>query len=173
MTGKAKSPQDASQGSSIVWFRQDLRLADNPALSRALDEGDSVYCVYIHAPIEEGRWAPGGATKVWLNQSLKALQQDLEDKGGRLHIFDVGADSEFATSQAVLAATVKQTQARAIFWNRRYEPAIIERDKEIKSHFKEQGINVETFNSALLKEPWQVKTKEGKPYQVFTPFWRA
>ncbi|MBK7747470.1 MAG: deoxyribodipyrimidine photo-lyase [Candidatus Obscuribacter sp.] len=173
MTGKAKSPQDASQGSSIVWFRQDLRLADNPALSRALDEGDSVYCVYIHAPIEEGRWAPGGATKVWLNQSLKALQQDLEDKGGRLHIFDVGADSEFATSQAVLAAIVKQTQARAIFWNRRYEPAIIERDKEIKSHFKEQGINVETFNSALLKEPWQVKTKEGKPYQVFTPFWRA
>ena len=74
---------------------------------------------------------------------------------------------------SILQALAKETSAQAIYWNRRYEPAIIERDKEIKAHLKSDGLTVETFNGALLMEPWEIQTKEGRPYQVFTPFWRA
>lgn len=165
------------QGSAIFWFRQDLRLADNPALVAACKwaaekQGD-VIPVYIHAPDEEGMWPPGGATKVWLHHSLKALAGEIENLGTRLIMIAAGEAQAQPSSLSALQALAKEFGAGGIFWNRRYEPAAITRDKEIKSTLKASGLAVETFNGALLLEPWQVATKEGKPYQVFTPYWRT
>src|ERR1700733_9363108 len=73
----SEQPVNAMRPIALVWFRQDLRLADNPALTEALIRGYSVVPVYIYAPGEEGKWPPGGATKLWLHQSLKSLEGDL------------------------------------------------------------------------------------------------
>ncbi|HND66982.1 MAG TPA: deoxyribodipyrimidine photo-lyase [Candidatus Obscuribacter sp.] len=161
-----------SNNTSIFWFRQDLRLEDNPALTAAL-ASQRCYLVYIWAPEEESPWEPGGASRVFLHESLSDLERQIAAAGGRLHFFKAGRGQTFSSSLSALQAIAENCGARSIYWNRRYEPEVIRRDSEIKAALKASGLTVETFNGALLKEPWQVKTKEGKPFQVFTPFWRA
>ena len=69
---------------ALVWFRRDLRLADNPALSAALDRGYAPIPVFVHAPDEEAPWSPGAASRVWLQRSLDLLDADLRRLGSRL-----------------------------------------------------------------------------------------
>jgi deoxyribodipyrimidine photo-lyase len=151
---------------ALVWFRNDLRLADNPALQAALRAGFDPVPVYIHAPDEEGDWAPGAASDAWRHRSLRALDADLRARGSRLQ---VSRGPALATLQRLAA----QTQAEAVFWNRRYEPAIEARDATIKRALRASGLRAESHNAALLVEPWQVHTRTGDPYRVFTPFWRS
>lgn len=153
-----------SDRTTIVWFRQDLRLADNPALSEAAAQG-TVVPVYIWAPDEEKPWEPGGATRWWLHQSLTSLAKDLEDRGSQL-ILRAGSSLD------CLQKLIDETGASAIYWNRRYEPAIIKRDKQIKETLKDDDIDAQSFNGSLLFEPWEIETQKGDPYQVFTPFWK-
>ncbi len=150
----------------IVWFRQDLRLADNPAVAAALERGAPVLPVYIWSPAEEGEWPPGGASRWWLHQSLVAFDASLRSKGSRLIIRQGAALEE-------LRDIIKATGARCVFWNRRYEPAIVRRDMHLKSALSSEGIEAESFNAALLHEPWTIQNKAGRPFQVFTPFWKT
>lgn len=146
---------------SIVWFRHDLRLADNPALTAAAEVGE-VFPVYIWAPEEEGDFPYGCATRWWLHESLAALQIALN---GRL-ILRRGA------ALNCLRALIKETGAAHVFWNRRYEPYTITRDRALKTALRADGIEVRTFNSALLYEPWMVHNKQHRPFQVFTAFYK-
>ncbi len=155
----------AQSRTAIVWFRQDLRTDDNPALAAAA-KSDAVIPVYIWDPDGEGDLPPGAASRWWLHQSLVALDAELRPKGSRL-VLRRGASAD------VLRDLIRETGAEAVFWNRRYEPAVIERDQGIKSALKAQGIDAQSFNSGLLFEPWTIETKGGTPYQVFTPFWKA
>ncbi len=150
---------------ALVWFRRDLRLADNPALQAALDAGYTPIPVYVFAPDEEAPWAPGAATLAWLHQSLLSLAADLEARGSRLIIRRGG-------SQTALEDLVAATEAEAVFWNRLYDPANIARDVAIKAHFKQRGLHVQSENSSLLVEPWTISTGAETPYKVFTPFWK-
>lgn len=150
---------------SILWFRLDLRLADNPALQAALARGGPVVPVFIHAPEEEAPWQPGGASRWWLHQSLRALEEDLRQAGSRL-VIRRGPSLEFLRNLA------KEIGADAVFWNRRYEPAVIARDAKAKEALCSDGLEAESFNGALLHEPWTIQNQSGKPFQVFTPFWR-
>jgi len=150
---------------AIVWFRNDLRLADNPALLAALDEGYTPIPVVFHAPDEEGEWAPGAASRAWLHRSLQSLDADLQHLGSRLLL------RRGPVAQG-LQALVAQSGAEAVFWNRKYEPATQPRDAAIKQQLKAQGLRVESFNAALMFEPWALATQQGGPYKVFTPFWR-
>jgi deoxyribodipyrimidine photolyase len=102
-------------GATIVWFRQDLRLRDNPALHAAVATGTPVIPVYIWSPEEEGDWAPGAASRWWLHHSLAALDQDLRERGSRL-ILAHGRAAD------VLKKLAANTGATAVHWNRRYEP---------------------------------------------------
>ncbi len=151
---------------SIVWFRQDLRLDDHPALLAAVARRGAVIPLFIWSPQEEGPWAPASASRWWLHHSLTALARSLERLGSRL-ILRTG--EALATLQAVL----RETGASAVFWNRRYEPTVIARDATVKTQLRQQGVQTASFNSALLFEPWQVSTKQGGPYQVYTPFYKA
>jgi len=151
---------------ALVWFRNDLRLADNPALQAALDEGYTPIPVYIHAPDEEGNWEPGAASDAWRHRSLSALDADLRRRGSRLRLF---AGPSLPTLQILLISC----EADAVFWNRRYEPAIEQRDTVIKASLRRQGVHAESFNGSLLFEPWELRTKTAGPYKIFTPFWRA
>ncbi len=151
---------------SIVWFRQDLRLTDHPALQAAIDRGQPIIPVFIHAADEEGSWRPGEASDWWLHHSLVSLSHDLIAHGSKLTL-------RRGNSLAALKTLVAETNAGAVFWNRRYEPAAIARDKVVKAELRNAGLSIESFNGQLLFEPWEVSTKEGRPYQVFTAFWRA
>lgn len=152
----------ASSQLTIVWFRQDLRLHDNPALAAAIARGGPVVPVYILDDAGEGRWTPGGASRWWLHHSLAALDAALRERGSRLLL----ARGE---SGAVLSELIKATGADAVYWNRRYEPVVIARDKELKTGL---GVETKSFNAALLFEPHTVQNKAGNPFQVFTPYWR-
>lgn len=150
---------------ALVWFRNDLRLDDNPALQAALDAGMAPVCVYIHAPDEEGDWAPGAASNAWRERSLAALDAALRKRGSRLRLFH-------GPTLPTLRTLVETCEAEAVFWNRRYEPAVESRDATIKRTLREDGIRADSFNGALLFEPWEVRTGQDGPYKVFTPFWR-
>ncbi len=150
---------------TLLWFRQDLRLQDNPALAAAVARGGPVVPVYILDDAGEGAWPAGGAARWWLHHALAALERDLRARGSRL----VLARGE---SGAVLGALAAAAGAGAVYWNRRYEPAAIARDAGLKTALAAAGYEVKSFNAALLFEPHTVANREGRPFQVFTPFWR-
>ncbi len=150
---------------TLVWFRQDFRVSDNPALHAAAQLG-SVVPVCIFAPHEEQAWQLGGASRWWLHQSLQRLAADLKRLGSQL-ILRVAEDS-----LATLQQLAQECGASRVFWNRRYEPATIARDHGIRDALRAANYETRSFNGALLHEPWEIKNKSGGPFQVFTPYWR-
>ncbi|MFT3780562.1 MAG: deoxyribodipyrimidine photo-lyase [Nibricoccus sp.] len=154
-----------SNSTVILWFRQDLRLRDNPALEAALATKQPIIPLYILDDSAEENWRLGGASRWWLHHSLAALDTELRNRGSRL-VLARGESAE------ILDTLVAKSGASAVFWNRRYEPAIIERDRNIKESLTERGIETKSFNSALLFEPWEIANKQDGPFQVFTPYWR-
>ena len=150
---------------TIVWFRNDLRLDDQPSLRAAVARG-TVVPLFIHAPEEEAPWEPGAASRWWLHGALEQFAAALAEKGAPLLI-------RRGPSLETLRAVAREYGATHVAWNRRYEPAVIGRDTLIKEALKREGLVAESFNGGQLFEPVHVATKEGKPYQVFTPFWRA
>jgi deoxyribodipyrimidine photo-lyase len=150
---------------AIVWFRRDLRLADNPALQAALSRAERVIPVYLHCPGEAGAWRPGAASDWWLHHSLADLGRALARLGSRLTVRQ-GSDS-----LALLRDLVAETGADQVYWNRLHEPEAIARDRRIKVALRGQGLTVESGNAALLHEPARLRAEGG--YRVFTPFWRA
>ncbi len=145
----------------IHWFRQDLRLADNPALFAAAEQG-KVLPVYILDEQNAGKYRMGAASRCWLHHSLEALNHALH---GKLQIYSGDPES-------ILLKLVQQYSVTAVHWNRCYESWRIQRDSHIKNTLKDQGIKVHSFNGSLLWEPWQLLKKGQTPYQVFTPFYR-
>ena len=146
----------------IVWFRQDLRLTDNPALNAAAAMGAPILPVYILDDANAGLAKRGAASRWWRHQSLTALNADMD---GALLCFDGDAE-------AILPRLAANTGAEAVFWNRCYEPWRIDRDKRIKTTLLQSGLRVRSFNGSLLFEPPNVTKKDGTPYKVFTPFYR-
>ncbi len=151
---------------TLLWFRHDLRVTDNPALLAALGKGGPVIPIYIWSPAEEGQWQPGAASRWWLHQSLSQLDASLRERGSRL-IVRRGPTLE------TLRELLVESGAVAVYWNRRYEPAVIDRDRRVKAALHQDGRSAESFNSSLLFEPWTVETQQGQPYQVFSPYWKA
>lgn len=150
----------------IIWFRQDLRLSDNPALCHAVETGRPVLPVYVLDDVTPGTWKAGGASRWWLHHSLTALADALEKRGCPLLLLRGPAGDVIQD----LARTVK---AGAVFWNRCYEPWAIDRDSRLKSALTHDGREVKSCNGSLLNEPWKVLNGSGLPYKVFTPYWRA
>ncbi|MDP8245708.1 MAG: deoxyribodipyrimidine photo-lyase [Candidatus Hinthialibacter antarcticus] len=150
----------------IVWFRNDLRLSDNPALDAAVERGGPIIPIYIWSPDEEADWQLGGASKVWLHYSLQSLNEALEASNSRLLI-------RSGQSLPIIQEMIQETNAQAVYWNRRYEPYSIQRDSIVKSELKKQNIDAKSFNGSLLFEPWEIQTKQEQPYKVFTPFWKT
>ncbi|MBD8517532.1 cryptochrome/photolyase family protein [Plantibacter sp. CFBP 8804] len=150
---------------TIVWFRDDLRLADNPALHAAVELGAPVLCLFVLDDSEELR-PLGGASRWWLHHSLEALGDDIRGLGGALLLRSGSA----ATIVPELAHSIG---AGAVLWNRRYGAAEREIDAGIKSELKDAGLDTRSFAANLLAEPWEIVTGQGQPYSVFTPFWKA
>jgi len=154
---------------TLLWLRLDLRLEDHPALQAARARGQPVIPVFIWAPHEEAPWEPGAASRWWLHQSLAALQAALVRCGSQLILRTLAPGG---SSLEALRSLIRETGATAVHWSRRYEPAVIARDRTIKDTLRGEGVEVRSFNAALLTEPWDVQNLSGKPFQVFSPFWR-
>jgi len=153
------------EGPSIVWLRDDLRLADNPALNAAVDRGTPVVVVYLLDEVSGGIRPFGGATRWWLHHSLESLAASIDALGGTLVLRRGAAEAE-------IPRLVDETGASAVFWNRRYGAAR-EIDAALKVALRDRGVEVASFQATLLFEPWTITTGDGNPYRVFTPFWQA
>ena len=158
-----KSGKD-NQSPVIVWFRDDLRLADHPALSAAVKSGQPVVCLYVFDEKTPGVRPLGGAAKWWLAGSLRALGEAVAKRGGTL-VLRRGA------AQSVIADVARETGASTVYWNRRIDSGA-KAGGAIEQLLSKQGVAVRTFQAALLHEP-PLFGKSGKPLQVFTPFWRT
>jgi deoxyribodipyrimidine photo-lyase len=147
----------------ILWFRRDLRLADHAALDAACRSGRPVLPVFIHDETVE---ALGAAAKWRLGEGLRVLARSLEAKGSRLVL-------RRGPALDVILALVAETGAAAVHWQRVYDPEGIARDRTVKAELKDRGIAAESFPGTLLFEPWTVRTGQGGPYSVYSPFWKA
>lgn len=150
---------------SLVWLRNDLRLSDNPALLAACESGGRVIALYIHETDERVR-TPGSAARWWLNQSLESLGQALGKKGILLLV-------RSGEAAEVLDAIIVEEGVEAVHWNRRYAASEREVDQDIKASLRERGLSVSSHPGNVLAEPWTIATGQGKPYSVFSPFWKT
>ena len=146
---------------AIVWFRQDLRINDNPALIHAAKKG-RVLPIYILDDVNAAADQLGSASRVWLHHSLQLLNQSLN---GQLSVFRGNAID-------VIAQLTDTQNIQSVSWNRCYEPWRIQRDATIKSNLKSTGIDCQSFNASLLWEPWTILKKDETPYKVFTPYYK-
>jgi deoxyribodipyrimidine photo-lyase len=162
------STQHAEQADrpAVVWFRDDLRVADNPALTAAADSGMPVLCVYVLDEESPGVRALGGASRWWLHHSLVSLSAALDALGGSLTILR-------GPAERVIGDLLRETDAAAVFWNRRYGLAERTVDEAVKSAARADGREASSFGANLLFEPWTIHTGSGTPFSVYTPFWRA
>ena len=150
----------------ILWFRQDLRLADHPALNAAVREDRSVIPVYIHDEDAAGQWSPGGASAWWLHHSLSSLSESIASKGGELCL-------RRGDTLATLKELCAETGATEIYCTRRYEPWAADQEKSLHESLKSEDIVLKRYSGSLLFEPGELLTQGGSPFKVFTPFWRA
>ncbi|KAK6116140.1 hypothetical protein DH2020_008409 [Rehmannia glutinosa] len=151
-------------GCSIVWFRRDLRVEDNPALAAGVRAG-AVVAVFIWAPEEEGHYYPGRVSRWWLKQSLSHLDISLKSLGTSL------VTKRSTDSVSSLLEVIKLTGAKQLFFNHLYDPISLVRDHRAKELLTAAGIAVRSFNADLLYEPWEVNDQEGRPFTTFAGFW--
>ncbi|MEQ9317276.1 MAG: deoxyribodipyrimidine photo-lyase [Henriciella sp.] len=149
----------------IVWLRRDLRLHDHAAIAAAVEAGAKVVCAYVLEEHETLR-PLGGASRWWLDKSLKSLRSDISELGGKLIC-------RRGNPETVIPELVKDTSAAGIYWGRRYGKAERDIDAALKARFKDEGLEVKSFKTTLLTEPWAYETSSGGYYKVFTPYWKA
>ncbi|MHA7773049.1 cryptochrome/photolyase family protein [Roseibium sp. M-1] len=148
---------------TLLWFRQDLRLSDNTALFEAARQGPILPVFILETPSQSGDTHPlSGASHWWLHQSLAALKSELPGL-----VFLRGS------ARHLIPQLAREIGANAVYWNRCYEPHAVERDTDLKAALKEEGIEARSFKASLLWEPWEVETKSGGPFKVYSPFWKT
>ncbi|MCX7091772.1 MAG: deoxyribodipyrimidine photo-lyase [Legionellales bacterium] len=147
---------------ALVWFRQDLRLNDNPAFFNACTNHQIVIPLYIY---DKKNSVLGEAQAWWLHHSLVALKKSLDKKGLCLVL-------RHGNPREIILDLIQQLSIKAVYWNRCYEPAVISRDKKIKAVLLAKNIEVCSSNGSLLHEPWTIQNKSGSFFKVFTPYWR-
>ncbi|WP_370674923.1 deoxyribodipyrimidine photo-lyase [Pleomorphomonas sp. PLEO] len=156
---------ESAKAPVIVWFREDLRLADHPALTVANASGRPVLCLFV---LEEGteRRPLGAASRWWLDKSLAALDNDLRKLGGRLIL-------RRGDPRPILSEIAASAGASALHFNRRYDREGNEVDEGVTKELRQLGVTVSSYSAWLLYEPGTIRTKTGSAFRVFTPFWKA
>ncbi len=147
----------------IVWLRDDFRLHDQPALAAA--DRPALF-VYVHDESPNNGRPPGGAARWRLDRSLKAMEARLAERGARLDVLGGGAEA------TILGVAAAAAGAPRVLWSRRYEGAAMALDARVKTALRQRGVEGLSFNSRLLREPWELTNNDGKPAGVFSAFWR-
>ncbi|MCP8351844.1 cryptochrome/photolyase family protein [Candidatus Synchoanobacter obligatus] len=145
---------------SIVLFRLDLRIQDNPAFNAAVN--DQILPIYIHDTKSLGDWPLGHNSQQWLDNALSSLNETLNNQ---LVILE-------GDTLSIVKTLCEEHQIQNVYWNRCYEPSRIAADKTLKASLKDLGIHAESFNASLLWEPWTILNQQQEPYKVYTPYYR-
>lgn len=151
---------------ALVWFRRDLRLHDNPALHAAVQSGRPLVCIFILDLDQSAGLVPGAASAWWLHHSLTQLAGQMSARGGRL-VLRRGSPADILPELCSEAATVE------VFWNRSEIPSVDARDQSLAAQLTAQGVKVRGFRANALINAQTHLNGSGKPYRVFTPFWKA
>jgi deoxyribodipyrimidine photo-lyase len=151
----------------IVWFRDDLRLSDHPALHAAARKGRPAICLYVFdEPSHSSDTRPlGGAARWWLAQSLRALQKRLNGVGAPLVL-------RRGPAAKVIAEVARATGAGAVFWNEIAQAPHQAMAGDVAAGLREISVPSQSFPGDLLAAPADIRNKEGRGLRVFTPFWR-
>ncbi|MCM3687990.1 cryptochrome/photolyase family protein [Kocuria rosea] len=160
------APESPDRGTTtIVWFRDDLRVTDHPALQAACRRG-AVVALYVLDEVSEGVRPLGAAARWWLHGSLTALGTSLAELGIPLVL-------RRGPARPVLGEVLERTGAGGVTWNRRYGGPERAVDAAVKQDCARRGVAAHSFHANLLHEPWTLRTGTGGPYKVYTPFWKA
>lgn len=152
---------NTSKKTVIFWFRQDLRISDNPGLLEAAQKGE-VLPIYIWSEsVKDPDSKIGEASKWWLHYSLEELNRNLDNKLN----FYLGDPKD------IIIKLLRENNVTDIYWNRCYEPWRIIQDSEIKRVLTEEKITVKSFAANLLWEPFTVLKNDKTPYKVYTPYY--
>jgi deoxyribodipyrimidine photo-lyase len=146
----------------LVWFRSDLRLSDHPALHFAVRSKQPIVCLYVYSP----QIHLGTASRFWLSHSLHALSQEIRTAGGHLLI-------RTGDPLKIIPEVVHQANIRTVVWNTHYEPLLLEEEKKITAWLAQHGIAAKAFPGNLLFPPGEIGDTKGRPYQVFSFFWKG
>ncbi|WP_161537049.1 deoxyribodipyrimidine photo-lyase [Bradyrhizobium sp. LCT2] len=147
----------------VVWFRDDLRLSDHPALHAAAKTGAPVVCLYV-LDDTAGR-APGGAARWWLAQSLRALGAEIAARGGSLIL-------RKGPAAGVIPEVARESGARAVYWNGIAQAPHQAVERQLEATLAKLGVESQSFPGDLIAPPSAIRNKEGRGLRVFTPFWR-
>ena len=150
---------------AIVWFRKDLRIQDNPCLFAALESNRRIIPVFIWDEGAGGAWKFGAASRWWLHHALLDLSKSIRNLGGQLLLLRGKAEE-------VIPRLARELGAKQVYYGRTYDPSGIETQAKVEDALDQASIDSQSFNSSLLQEPWETKNGSGKPFQVFTPYWR-
>ena len=151
---------------ALFIFRRDLRLEDNTGLTFALEHAQEVILCFIFSPeqIEHNPYRSDHCLQFMI-ESLEDLEKEIIAKGGRLYLF-------YEKPEKIVAELIKKQHVDAVVVNRDYTPYSIKRDQKIDATCKKLGVSFCSFDDALLHSPDQTLKGDGKPYTVFTPFYR-
>jgi deoxyribodipyrimidine photo-lyase len=149
----------------IVWFRKDLRLLDNPFLRKAIDVDAKILPVFIWNISEKNSWAPGEASKWWLQHALQSLDRNIQLRSGKLVILQ-------GNPANVLLKLAEENQCETVYFGREYDTFGISEQEQVQTAFEDAGRTWESFNTRLIAEPWENLQDNGKGFQVFTKFWQ-
>jgi len=157
-----KSKQKDST-TTVLWFRRDFRLQNNPAFNFAISQRGPVLAVYIENTGPDLSWRPGAASRWWCHNSLLALSDKLAEQGVELKYFRGDAGK-------LIPSIIHEAGATSICWNRLYEPDELKLDQSIEQSL--DGLAVHKFDSHLLFPPGTLLNQQDQAYRVFTPFWK-
>ncbi|MBI4724220.1 MAG: deoxyribodipyrimidine photo-lyase, partial [Rhodomicrobium sp.] len=163
MRSKSRS---ADESVALLWFRRDLRLADHPALTAAVEAGTRIIPVYILDDETPGVWRAGGASRWWLAQSLRSLDKSLRGLGSRLIL-------RRGNAEKVLTTLIVETDARAVYWTRGYEPFQRQLEERLKTALPAAGAECRRFGGQILFEPERHLNRLGEVFRVFSPFYKT
>lgn len=155
-----------NDGPTLVWFRDDLRLADNPALDAAIERGRPLAFLYILDEASDGIRPLGSASRWWLHHSLERLSEALASHGHALSL-------RRGKAAEIVPRMAEELGCGTIVWNRRYRRPERDVDSAIKAQLRADGRIASSFHANLLFEPWTIRTGADQPFRVFTPFWKS
>lgn len=147
----------------ILWFRRDLRLDDQPMLAAASATGRALIPLFIADSTVTGA---GAAARWRWGEAVASFGQRLAAQGSRLTL-------QRGAALPVMLEVLAETGATGVWWTRLYDPDARARDSEVKETLKSQGFEARSFAGHTLAEPWEIATRQGEPYKVYTPFWKA
>ncbi|MBA2655919.1 MAG: deoxyribodipyrimidine photo-lyase [Tatlockia sp.] len=147
---------------ALFWFRRDLRLSNNPAFTEACNNHQVVIPIFI---LDKKIAALGQAQQWWLHYSLLSLEQSLKKRGLKLVL-------RSGDSFKIIEELSHKLSINTVYWNRCFEPLMLQEDYKISSMLRHMEVEVEEFNGSMLIDPGKITNKAGDYFKVFTPFWR-